>query len=247
MGWFGFARGRFGDTVRWGVRFGLGCRRSGRYGDTIRLGRSAWWPVGRNTLVGLLHCWDDSGDTMVCGRANVLHTDVGRYRSGRFAIPCNGCVEQWCHVRVGLPTVGALWRYHPSGSEWGCYTDGTLGRYHRLRLGHLVTPYDGAQGWPIRRMSAVCGRTEEPVVLSQLHLFERHPHRDAVAVPHGPGAGRCVFTGAVEEKTVLSQMQSVEKICSCSECRAMSNKGSAPVDLGTLRRFHGLCEWKAPF
>ena len=95
--------------------------------------------------------------------------------------------------------------------------------------------------------SSVCGRTEEPVVLSQLHLFERQRHRDAVAVPHGPGAGRCVFTGAVEEKTVLSQLQSVEKICSRSECRAMSNKGSAPVDLGTLRRYHGLCDWKAPY
>ena len=53
--------GRSGDTVRWvcvvhAGWFGLGCRRSGRY--TIRLGRFAWWPVGRNTLVGLLHCWD---------------------------------------------------------------------------------------------------------------------------------------------------------------------------------------------
>ena len=58
-----FRSGRFGDTVQWVcVVFagwvGLGCRRSGRYGDTIRLGRCAWWPVGRNTLVGLLHCWD---------------------------------------------------------------------------------------------------------------------------------------------------------------------------------------------
>ena len=32
--------------------------------------------------------------------------------------------------------------------------------------------------------------------------------RDAAAVPHGQGAGCCVFTSAVEEKTVLSQLQS---------------------------------------
>ena len=44
-----------------------------------------------------------------------MHTGAGRNRSGRFATPCSGCVEQSCHVRVGLPTVGTLRRYHPSG------------------------------------------------------------------------------------------------------------------------------------
>ena len=44
--------------VRHAGWFRVGCRRSGRHCDTIRLGRCVWWQVGRNTLVGLLHCWD---------------------------------------------------------------------------------------------------------------------------------------------------------------------------------------------
>ena len=68
---------------------GLARFRSGRFGDTIRLGRSAWWSVGRNTLVGLLHVgtlrryhglWE--GKCLAYG--------CRRYRSGRFAIPCGG-------------------------------------------------------------------------------------------------------------------------------------------------------------
>ena len=40
--------------------------------------------------------------------------------------------------------------------------------------------------------------------------------RDAVVVPHGQGAGCCVFTSAVDEKTVLSQLQSdVVLLVSC--------------------------------
>ena len=39
-----------------------------------------------------------------------MHTGAGGNRSGRFATPCSGCVEQLCHVRDGM-----LRQYHPSG------------------------------------------------------------------------------------------------------------------------------------
>ena len=47
----------------------------------------AGWPQHIGGAVALL---GRSGDTMVSGRINVLHTVVGRYRSERFAIPCGG-------------------------------------------------------------------------------------------------------------------------------------------------------------
>ena len=47
----------------------------------------AGWPQHIGEAVALL---GRSGDAMVCGRTNVLHTGVGRYCSGRFAIPCGG-------------------------------------------------------------------------------------------------------------------------------------------------------------
>ena len=49
--------------------------------------QTSGWPQHIGGAVALL---GRSGETMVCGRACVLHTGVGRYRSGRFAIPCGG-------------------------------------------------------------------------------------------------------------------------------------------------------------
>ena len=83
----------------------LGCRRSGRYGDTIRLSRCAWWPVGHNTLVGLLYCWDapaipwSVGGDMSCIRVqDGTARDALRYHAVGL-------------VRAGLPKVGTFRRH----------------------------------------------------------------------------------------------------------------------------------------
>ena len=44
---------------------------------------------------------------------NVLHVVAGRYRSGRFAIPCVVCVADRGLYRTELSTVGSLRRYFP--------------------------------------------------------------------------------------------------------------------------------------
>ena len=88
-----------------GLRKRLGCRRSGRHGDTIRLGRCAWWPVGHNTLVGLLYCWDapamprSVGGDMSCTRVqDGTARDALRYHAVGL-------------VRAGLPKVGTFRRH----------------------------------------------------------------------------------------------------------------------------------------
>ena len=103
-----FRSGRFGNTVRWvcvvfAGWFGLGCRRSGRYGDTIRLGRSAWWPVGRNTLVWLLHCWD--APAIPCGGPGSSRVAKGWTLRRHQTVPLCLCTWQLA--------VGALRCYHP--------------------------------------------------------------------------------------------------------------------------------------
>ena len=145
-----------------------------------------------------------------------------------------------------------------------------------------MTPCDGAQGWPIRRMSAET--VEAPTVGAEevrqaTTTVSANVQRSArglscCCLPQSAGerrsqsCSRCctslsdnpigvqwlflmVQVQVVASSQVLLRRRqcphSVEKICSCSECRALSNKGSAPVDLGTLRRYHGLCDWKAPY
>ena len=125
--WLETDTGRFGDTVRWV------CRRSDWVADcrdasaipSVWVGVLGGWLA--QLIGGAIALLGRSGDTMVCGRTYVLHTGAGRYRSGRFAIPCGGpgsgrfangwdvsATPNGTIVLVLLATdVGALRRYHP--------------------------------------------------------------------------------------------------------------------------------------
>ena len=99
--------GRSGDTMFCGLacvlHTGAGQCRSGR--SAIPCGGCAgrsWelpgWVAGGRDASAMPSVWvgvlvgrlGRHGDTMVCGRSYVLPTGVGRYRSGSFAIPCDG-------------------------------------------------------------------------------------------------------------------------------------------------------------
>ena len=85
------------DTMRWcawSFVVNIGLCAGGRDASAIPPSGSvclvAGWPQhigGADALLGR------SGDTMVCGWSNVLHTGAGRHRTGRFAIPCGGLVS----------------------------------------------------------------------------------------------------------------------------------------------------------